>query len=76
MKDINEIRNIKEKFDRGEISQSDMDIETQFAIADLYKKEIEGIREDISDYRKEIELCNKMLDEVDYAKKILDNLEG
>lgn len=76
MKEINELEKIKEKFDRGEISQDDMDIETQLAIADLYKKEIEGIREEISDYRNQIEICNKMITEVDYAQQILDDLEG
>ncbi len=76
MKEINEIINIKEKFERGEIAQKDMDIETQNAIAYLYKKEIENIREEISDYRKEIEICDKIISEVDYAQNLLNNLKG
>lgn len=76
MKEKSEIENIKEKFERGEITQEDMDIETQYKVADLYKKEIENIREEISDYRREIEICDKIINEVDYAQKILNNLKG
>lgn len=76
MKEKSEIENIKEKFERGEITQEDMDIEIQYKVADLYKKEIENIREEISDYRREIEICDKIINEVDYAQKILNNLKG
>lgn len=76
MKEKSEIENLKEKFERVEITQEDMDIETQYKVADLYKKEIENIREEISDYRREIEICDKIINEVDYAQKILNNLKG
>ncbi len=76
MKNIKELEKIKDMFECGEISQDEMDIETQIAIADLYKKEIENIREEISDYRKEMEICDKMIDEVDCAQQMLDSFKG
>lgn len=56
------IKKIKEKFERGEITQEDMDIETQKQVAKLYKEEIEQIRENIADIRKETRNYKKKID--------------
>ena len=53
MKDMKKIKELKEKFDRGEISQEEIDIETQRDIANLYRKEIEKIRKNIEAIREE-----------------------
>lgn len=53
MKDMKKIKELKEKFDRGEISQEEIDIETQRKIANLYREEIEEIRKDIEAIREE-----------------------
>lgn len=53
MKDMKKIKELKEKFDRGEISQEEIDIETQRKIANLYREEIEEIRKDIDAIREE-----------------------
>ena len=53
MKDMKKIKELKDKFDRGEISQDEIDIETQREIANLYRKEIEKIRKNIEAIREE-----------------------
>ena len=53
MKDMKKIKELKDKFDRGEISQDEIDIETQREIANLYSKEIEKIRKNIEAIREE-----------------------
>ena len=53
MKDMKKIKELKDKFDRGEISQDEIDIETQREIANLYGKEIEKIRKNIEAIREE-----------------------
>jgi len=59
---VENIKKIKEKFERGEITQEDMDIETQKQVAKLYKEEIEQIRENIADIRKETRNYKKKID--------------
>ena len=73
MENIEEVRKMIDMFERGEIKQEDMDIKMQFAIADLYKSEIEEIREEIYKDRKEIELYNKMTNSLNDVQKLLDN---
>lgn len=70
---IDKIKETKEKFERGEITQDDMDIEMQYAVADLYKSEIEDIRENISNVRNEKVIYSKMIDEIDKTQEILDD---
>ena len=48
------IKKIKEKFERGEIAQSDIDIETQKEIAKLFEMEIKESLKNISLRKKEI----------------------
>lgn len=67
------IKEIKEKFERGEISQEDMDIETQKKVANLYKEEIEQIRENITAIRKETSEYKKKIAELDKVNDLLDS---
>lgn len=69
------IKEIKEKFERGEISQEDMDIETQKKVANLYKEEIEQIRENITAIRKETSEYKKKIAELDKVNDLLDSEE-
>ena len=71
MENIEEVRKMRDMFERGEIKQEDMDIKMQFAIADLYKSEIEEIREEIYKDRKEIDLYNKMTNSLNDVQKLL-----
>lgn len=61
---MNDIEIIKEKFETGKIPQNEIDIETQKEILNLYKAEIESIREDITKIRKEIEYYKKVIKEL------------
>lgn len=67
------IKEIKEKFERGEISQEDMDIETQKKVANLYREEIEQIRENITAIRKETSEYKKKIAELDKVNDLLDS---
>ena len=73
MENIEEVRKMRDMFERGETKQEDMDIKMQYAIADLYKSEIEEIREEIYKDRKEIDLYNKMTNSLNDVQKLLDN---
>lgn len=73
MENIEEVRKMRDMFERREIKQEDMDIKMQYAIADLYKSEIEEIREEIYKDRKEIDLYNKMTNSLNDVQKLLDN---
>lgn len=72
---MEDIKEIKEKFERGEISQEDMDIETQKKVAKLYKEEIEKIREDIADIKNETDTYKKKIDDLDTLNKVLKSEE-
>ncbi len=62
------IKKIKERFERGEILQEDMDIEIQKKVAKLYKEEIEQISENITAIRKETNEYKKKIDELKNKK--------
>lgn len=72
---MEDIREIKEKFERGEISQEDMDIETQKKVANLYKEEIEQIRKNIAAIREETSEYKKKIAELDKVNDLLDSEE-
>lgn len=58
MKDINEI---KKQFDEHKISSNEIGYEDKKEIAKMYEKEIEQMREEISDIKKKInEYKNKI----------------
>lgn len=76
MKDIEEIKKIRDLFERGAIKQEDLDLDVQFAIADLYKSEIEAIRDDIYNTKKDIALYNKMINNVDEMQKLLERINN
>ena len=72
---------IKEKFERGEIAQSDIDIETQKEIAKLFEMEIKESLKNISLRKKEIgeleddiEALNEEEKFYDQSIETLDNL--
>ncbi len=62
------IKKIKERFERGEILQEDMGIETQKKVAKLYKEEIEQIRDKITVIRKETNKYKKKINELKNKK--------
>ena len=62
------IKKIKERFERGEILQEDMDIEIQKKVAKLYKEEIEQIRDKITVIRKETNKYKKKINELKNKK--------
>ncbi len=75
------IKKIKEKFERGEIAQSDIDIETQKEIAKLFEMEIKESLKNISLRKKEIgeleddiEALNEEEKFYDQSIETLDNL--
>ncbi len=75
------IKKIKEKFERGEIAQSDIDIETQKEIAKLFEMEIKESLKNISLRKKEIgeleddiEALNEEEKFYDHSIETLDNL--
>lgn len=75
------IKEIKEKFERGEIAQSDIDIETQKEIAKLFEMEIKESLKKISLRKKEIgeleddiEALNEEEKFYDHSIETLDNL--
>lgn len=75
------IKKIKEKFERGEIVQSDIDIETQKEIAKLFEMEIKESLKNISLRKKEIgeleddiEALNEEEKFYDQSIETLDNL--
>ena len=72
---MEDIKKIRDKFERGEISQKDMDIETQKKILKLYKEEIEEIRADINAIRNETHTYRKGIEELDKFSKSLDEKE-
>ncbi len=76
MKDIEEIKKIRDLFERGAIKQEELDLDVQFAIADLYKSEIEAIRDDIYNTKKDIALYNKMINNVDEMQKLLEGINN
>ncbi len=59
MKDIEELREIKDKFKKGEITEEELDQETQEDLLELYKEDIMDIRHNIIILREE----NKMYEE-------------
>ena len=75
------IKKIKEKFERGEIAQSDIDIETQKEITKLFEMEIKESLKNISLRKKEIgeleddiEALNEEEKFYDQSIETLDNL--
>lgn len=75
------IKKIKEKFERGEIAQNDIDIETQKEIAKLFEMEIKESLKNISLRKKEIgeleddiEALNEEEKFYDQSIETLDNL--
>ena len=75
------IKELKEKFERGEIAQSDIDIETQKEIAKLFEMEIKESLKNISLRKKEIgelvddiEALNEEEKFYDHSIETLDNL--
>lgn len=75
------IKELKEKFERGEIAQSDIDIETQKEIAKLFEMEIKESLKNISLRKKEIgeleddiEALNEEEKFYDQSIETLDNL--
>lgn len=75
MKDLENIKKMKELFECGKIKQEEMDINMQLAIAELYKSEIESLREDISKSKKERAIYLDMINNVDSAQDILDSFD-
>lgn len=75
MKDLENIKRMKELFECGKIKQEEMDINMQLAIAELYKSEIESLREDISKSKKERAIYLDMINNVDSAQDILDSFD-
>lgn len=75
------IKEIKEKFERGEIAQSDIDIETQKEIAKLFEMDIKESlknislrREEIGELEDDIEALNEEEKFYDQSIETLDNL--
>ena len=75
------IKKIKEKFERGEIAQSDIDIETQKEIAKLFEMEIKESlknislrKEEIGELEDDIEALNEEEKFYDQSIETLDNL--
>lgn len=75
------IKELKEKFERGEIAQSDIDIETQKEIAKLFEMEIKESlknislrREEIGELEDDIEALNEEEKFYDQSIETLDNL--
>lgn len=66
------IKELKEKFERGEIAQSDIDIETQKEIAKLFEMEIKESLKNISLRREEIVRLKKDITELDEKEKLID----
>lgn len=63
--DIEEVKKMRDMFERGEIKQEDMDIETQQAIIQLCISEIEEIREEITSIRKERNMYKNILNDIE-----------
>ena len=72
--DIEEVKKIRDMFERGEIKQEDMDIETQQAIIQLCRSEIEEIREEITSIRKERNMYKNILNDIEDVQGILGSL--
>ena len=75
------IKKIKEKFERGEIAQSDIDIETQKEIAKLFEMEIKESlknfslrKKEIGELEDDIEALNEEEKFYDQSIETLDNL--
>ncbi len=75
------IKELKEKYERGEIAQSDIDIETQKEIAKLFEMEIKESlknislrREEIGELEDDIEALNEEEKFYDQSIETLDNL--
>ena len=75
------IKELKEKFERGEIAQSDIDIETQKEIDKLFEMEIKESlknislrREEIGELEDDIEALNEEEKFYDQSIETLDNL--
>lgn len=75
------IKELKEKFERGEIAQSDIDIETQKEIAKLFEMEIKESlknislrKEEIGELEDDIEALNEEEKFYDQSIETLDNL--
>lgn len=66
------IKEIKEKFERGEIAQSDIDIETQKEIAKLFEMEIKESLKNISLRKKEIGELEDDIEALDEEEKFYD----
>lgn len=72
--DIEEVKKMRDMFERGEIKQEDMDIETQQAIIQLCRSEIEEIREEITSIRKERNMYKNILNDIEDVQGILGSL--
>lgn len=73
MENIEEVKRVRDLFEEGKITQDEINMDMQRQIANLYKSEIESIREDIYATRKDIALCNEMINNVEGMQRILDN---
>lgn len=72
--DIEEVKKMRDMFESGEIRQEDMDIETQKAIIQLCRSEIEEIREEITSIRKERNMYKNILNDIEDVQGILGSL--
>lgn len=66
------IKELKEKFERGEIAQSDIDIETQKEIAKLFEMEIKESLKNISLRKEEIGELEDDIEALNEEEKFYD----
>lgn len=72
MKDLEEVKKIKERFERGEITAEQIDPKTQEKIAFLMKQEIETSLKEIEENEKEIKETEKRIEQHKEDIKKLD----
>lgn len=64
MKSMEELRDLKDKFKRGEITEEDLDEETQEELLELYKEDISRLREDIMVLREENRMYEEKIEDI------------
>lgn len=64
MKSMEELRDLKDKFKRGEITEEDLDEETQEELLELYKEDISRLREDIMILREENRMYEEKIEDI------------
>lgn len=64
MKTMEELRDLKDKFKRGEITEEDLDEETQEELLELYKEDISRLREDIMVLREENRMYEEKIEDI------------